>query len=280
MSRENIPFIKSEVDVAPLFEGSFVDVSRLDIPQEVKEKIANKYGVVKEYKTPYHDFLTDGLDKNKCNTLEVAKLLQRRQRFLKYYFRDLPSFVVESDYVIGGTKESPKIYEFQQFIDNSLSLDSLYRNLDLNEFKWKSKGYLKLEIPQRMQWLLSKLNLEAFKNMENELALLFDLYKKMSIWEPSNSDDQEFKEFSHKILDLEGEDNVYITSNGSLRLIDTNILFNFKKTDALIRSYTSEDFYYSALKKLWSAMETAHDVILWGSSSEEDVGKIILEALD
>ncbi len=153
--------------------------------------------VIKEYDFPLEGwkskeglsvlFGVDDLNSTK-NLQKVAGVLQRRQREASRYFLDaLPHFVEPKQIIIGQNAQGkPSIFEIQKEVKGN----------HLSDY----------------ELIVKNLSIEQKSMLKNEVNTLF---RKLN-----HIDDDEY--YSHHVLDI-SIGNIFVTNDGHLKLIDTNI---------------------------------------------------------
>ncbi len=209
MPQEGKPFLSDNIHLANFAEGKgdFVTV------KELKNKIADpslggegKF-VLKEYnKDPVSDLFAQ-----KNLTLEkMASLLKRRQEFTRAYYKELPELVVESQFLIAeGENGQPTIYEFQEKLNNfhetsSEGIDNIVKSLDHEQ---------KEVLIKELRYFVERTN---------------DFIEQKNLPEG-------FEEYESFFPDL-GEQNLVVTADGHLRVIDTNMYHNLWEQDGTFES--------------------------------------------
>lgn len=178
-------------------EGALTSVSAIGVSPDLSEPLPAGY-VLKEYNFPTKSWkdsesLNIGFGINNIDSLEnlqkMGSVLRRRQVEAERYFSDgLPDFVEPKQIIIGENRSGERrLFEVQK------------------EIKGVSLGHY-------FEPLLEKLTLEQAHILQIEIKILID--KLMYI------DKDEY--YSENVLDL-GSGNVFLTEDGHLRLIDTNI---------------------------------------------------------
>ncbi|OGE86039.1 MAG: hypothetical protein A3J48_03335 [Candidatus Doudnabacteria bacterium RIFCSPHIGHO2_02_FULL_46_11] len=238
---EGIDFIHPEAEVQPLYgQGRFAEVASLKLPENLKGKY-NFGWIVKVYREPY-------LESGEADAAEAVKSLKNRREFLKYYFQELPNFVVDSQYVMGGSADSPTIYEFQEEISPRLSFD---QGLSLNDIcvaqLFNDLNEQQQEAAQVRNQRFSKAwaNFDRNRrlNLRRQLTTLVELLNEMPNWRPVQEGSEQFREFEHHVIDLHGLDNILVDQQGNLRLVDTNFLFDLENPTRLMNDKASLENY-------------------------------------
>jgi len=252
-------FINPDIGMEPLSRGRFTDVAALDIPDELKEKFESGW-VVKEYRQPYDPELSDD-----TRPTAIARKLRDRNEFLQYYFRELPDFVGTNEYVIGGTRQNPVLYEFQRKIDSVFSLDQVtsagFSTVADPETKKSDSPQRTAERQQYIEvfekgW--AALNAEARETLAEQLSKLIPLLKAMPAWRPQTKDEEhKYYQFLNHVVDLFGRNNILIDEKGLLHLIDTNFLFNLKVGREFMFE-TAEETYGFNIRGVERALQLVH----------------------
>lgn len=189
-------FLREDISLSGDMHGHFTEVRNLEgLPESVKEQVPDGF-VIKKYK----------LDKERTNQqlfginyeeslIERARILKRRQEFVRDFFKeDLPNLVLQSQFIVGSGDYSEFIYEIQSKLEDAIAI-----NIETIREHFLGKP----EIIQKIKEQLRK-----FHKRGRLLKI-----------------QQEFSEFKGLGVDLgpKGE-NVVLTKDGDLRIIDTNFL--------------------------------------------------------
>ena len=197
----NPEFFRPGIETTSTMEGSFTQVTKLKgLPPEILERLPKGY-VLKQYiNNPELDKDLFGPDYAKLSIVDKARILKERQTAVRAIFADdLPELVVPSDFLVGQgvDDEQPHLFEVQPNVPKGVDV--------LRE--WYHVENILEKSPQTRQAILGQLKLFV----ENGRKLQHQ---------------QDQPALKGKVLDLEGANNLIVTPDGDLRLIDTNYLFS------------------------------------------------------
>ncbi len=184
-------FLDPEIETEYLAKGTTAEVSELiNLPAEVRDRVPDGY-VLKEYFTKH----PNGESRFLQPPLEIAKSLRNRQEtFHDLYRQDLPDLIVKSNFIIGRNANGEEtIFELQPKVE-----------------AWKDAVYA---FGVRANW--EELKPEAQARALQELVN-FTRRTRALIEDPDKPE----------IPDLFGSDNLVLTPEGNLRMVDTNISFS------------------------------------------------------
>lgn len=209
-------FITEDVEVKPVDAGkgsTLYGIKRL--PAEIAELIPKNHAL----KVHSNDFearlaQTFGPDHARMSIMEQAQELRGRQRFVHDFFsRDLPELVVQSEFLVGKDPDNhkPRIFEFHKRL--KIFADACRPDVLKEQFG-------AFDAPTQ-RGLLEQLR--AFARRGRELAAQRD-----------------HPEYTGKVLDLIGENNLIVTERGELKLIDTDILYDVEGDKAMADDFAEK----------------------------------------
>lgn len=222
-SFEKPDFLGNELKTRWVGGGTFTEVASIDnLPTELLSKIPDGYVIKKYKKDSYKRLFKDptkvfasGDEYLGLSAEDKVQVLQKRQKFVKDFFKDvLPDIVVGSNYVLGGkSSDDAEIYEIQPKLEKNISLKSLDYDEKALEF----------------------LSTSARCNLLEQLKLFLARAQEM----PSKSDGF--------MVDIFGE-NLIVLPDGNLKMFDTNLLFH--KYDDGYMDETMEETYGFSLRTI------------------------------
>lgn len=182
-------FLREQVKPGPLKgeeygEGSFTVVANLEnLPKEVRKNVPEGY-VVKQYKderlTPEDLLFKFELDSSSegWSLIEMAKKLQARHRAAQAYFgKELPNFVISSQFIVGPDKDGVgHIYEVQKKIEPEVVELPEYLRLPVDKFE--SKGAREEAIAQLSEKVKSLYG-EKLPDVKKDLEIFIRLAQQL-----------------------------------------------------------------------------------------------------
>lgn len=184
---EKRPFLKDGTSLTEIAKGGSVTV--YDIGGDSKN-------VLKEYSQSQENIeWLFGKEQN-LSAKEQSRILKKRQDFAQKYYDGLPDFVLKSQFfVANGSEGKPTVYEIQPKIEDykPATLDSVDN-------------------------IIEGLTAEQRESLTNELAFFI---KRTKDFISGRNFPEGYEEFLSHIPDFQ-DGNVVITSDGKLRMMDTN----------------------------------------------------------
>ena len=197
MSPEKRPFLGESVSLSEIAKGGSVTVYDIHNEKSDADGGENKdKKVLKEYSQSQEnvDWLF-GSGQNP-SAEDQSKILQRRQEFAQKYYDGLPEFVLKSQFLVAdGTEGKPTVYEIQKKIED-------YKPVTL----------------ANVENIIEGLTSEQRERLANELTYFI---KRSKDFITGRNFPEGYEEFLTRIPDFQ-DGNVVVTSDGKLRMMDTN----------------------------------------------------------
>lgn len=196
-------FLKEDMSLSYLDEGDFVSVEEFKLKKE-KEGDESKF-VLKEYDL---EEIEDLFEDRGLSLEEKAKILKRRQEFTQKFYDGLPSIVVKSQFILGGgSNNQATIFEIQDKISDYYTIDE------------SDKIVQELNIQQKESLM---------KELDYFITRTGDFLHQRNDTFPGG-----YEEYYSCFPDIHS-DNLVITSDGHLKMIDTNMYKNLWEEDATL----------------------------------------------